>query len=379
MVLSVAIIYSGLLARVNGTSERVLQIAENLSNEGAQVTLSGFVEDDSKATGLSDTRIILIPSKKTRFLGIIKWFIKMVESIPNGKYDVVQIESFPFFRTLILFLMFQPFSKKFVIVHHDNLFKTDPRNTIRGYFQISLQKLLFVLFDAVITPGKTAKTWFVGFHGKIAENKIVVIPNGTPRLIKKYDKTYLIKKYRLPGNSLSVLFFGSMKFEPNFASAMRLYEISEHVSISFEKINGVRINFFVAGFGSETLPKSEFFTPLGFIKDLNEMLSISDVVVLPQTISHSGPHVKTLYAFLSGIPVVATLDAVKDLQSVTNNNHFLLFSLNEPESLIQALTSLYKDKLLGQRISDNALHYAERYSWSNIAKLHLILYRKLLG
>ena len=130
--------------------------------------------------------------------------------------------------------------------------------------------------------------------------------------------------------------------------------------------------------GSKALPKTECFIPLGFVKKLDELLSLPDVIVFPHTPSYSGPHVKTIYAFLSRKPVVATQDAIKDMPHVAQKKHFLPFDINEPNTLLKALTDLYHNRELGKSLALNAYLYSKKFSWTYISLLHLKLYKKML-
>jgi glycosyltransferase involved in cell wall biosynthesis len=157
-----------------------------------------------------------------------------------------------------------------------------------------------------------------------------------------------------------------------------LHRISDYVSDEFEKINGKRLIFVVAGIGSETLPRSRCFIPLGFVKILEKLFSLPDVIVLPHTPSYSGPHVKTIYAFFSKKPVVASEDAVKDMPHVVPGKHFLLFDVEKPDTLVEALSNIYRDVELRRNLTLNAYLYSKKFSWKYISLLHLKLYNKIL-
>jgi hypothetical protein len=169
-----------------------------------------------------------------------------------------------------------------------------------------------------------------------------------------------------------------MDFEPNYESAFRLYKFSNYLSKRYERISGRSLIFVVAGLGSEVLPKTPYFVPIGFVDKLNDLLSLPDAIVLPHGPSYSGPHVKTMYAFLSRKPVIATEDSVKDMPHVAPGKHFLPFVIDSPRSLLNALTKLDRDKDLRHVLSGNAYLYARRLSWRHVSSLHLRLYESIL-
>ena len=376
----VAILYAGSISRVSGTSERVLQIANGLADQGIRVTLSGAIGHHAKALNLTNLRVIAMPNRILKLPSVFMWVTKLVASGLTHRYDVVQIESFPLARTLALFLLLRPFSRKFIIVFHDKWFKDDPRRSIIGRLQLFLQRILLTLFDTSITPGLSVKKWFEELHGELVHKKMVVIPNGVSNLdIKEnIDYLHLREKYGLDPNAFVALFFGSMTFKPNYEAALRLYEVSNYISSKFEKISGRNLIFIIAGVGSKTLPRTQCFIPLGFVEKLDELLSLPDAIVLPHTPSYSGPHVKTIYAFLSRKPVIATEDAVKDMPNVTPKKHFLPFDIDEPDTLLKALTDLYLNRELKKHLALNAYLYSKKFSWKYISSLHLKLYKKML-
>lgn len=376
----VAILYASSISGDYGTSERVLQIAKGLAYQGAQVTLSGTMGHHVKALNLTNLRVIVMPNRILRFPSVCGWIAQLVAGGLSRKYDIVQMENFSFPRTLALFLLLRPFSRKFVIVFHDKWFEHDPRKTIIGRLHVIVQRILLTLFDASITSGLSVKKWFEELHGELT-NKMLVIPNGVPNLAitKNIDYSYLREKYKIDSNTFVALFFGAMTFKPNYDAALYLYNISDSTSKEFEKNTGRKLIFIVAGISSETLPKTEHFIPLGFVNELDELLSLPDVIVFPHLLSYSGPHVKTIYAFLSKKPVIASEDAVKDMPYVTPGKQFLPFDINEPDTLLESLTELHCNKELGKRLAINAYLYSKKFSWEHVSSVHLKLYEKLIS
>ena len=374
----VAILYGGHLSRASGTGERILQIANELIDQGVEVTLAGLMETDLKTFTPIHLKLIATPDRILNLPGVLAWIAELVKSMRH--VDIVQIEEFSFIRSLALFLLLRPFSGKFIIVFHDKRFQQDPRKSISGKLNLFLQKILLTLFDASITPGLSVKNWFQELHGKLVNEKMLVIPSGVPNFAigRDFDNLRLREKYKLDSNALIALFFGSMDFKPNYEAALRLYNISNSISQEFKKKTGKKLVFVIAGKDSEVLPKSDCYIPLGFVNELDELLSLPDVIVLPHLSSFSGPHVKTIYAFLSKKPVIATDDAVKDMPGVTPREHFLRFDINAPVTLLSCLTELYYDRHLYSSLTINAYQNAQKYSWKIAALMHIRLYEQLL-
>lgn len=384
----VVILKIGLVSRVFGTAERVLQIANSLAGQGIEVVLSGAMENDLKALNPLHFKVIEAPRTILKLHSVLRWFAKLL--VESGGADIVQIESLDFdnfsnslstfVRSFTLFLLLRPFRAKFIIVLHDKCFQQDPRKSIGGKLNLFLQKILLTIFDASITPGSSLKRWFEELHGELASEKMVVIPNGAPDLVigRDFDNLRLREKYKVDSNAFLALFFGAMDFKPNYDAALHLYNISDPISQEFEKETGKNLAFIIAGKDTEVLPKSDCYIPLGFVKELDELLSLPDVIVLPHLPSFSGPHVKTMYAFLSNKPVIATADAVKDMPGVTPREQFLPFDINTSATLLGCLTELYYDKHLCGSLALNARLYAQNLSWKAVALMHIRLYEQLL-
>lgn len=375
----VAILYSGPISRDTGTPERVFQIASGLANLGTQVTFSGTTEKQVKTPSATNLQVISMPNRVLKLPSICVWIAKLVASGLTQKYDITQIESFSTPRSLALFFLLRPISRKLIIVFHDKYFEHDPRKNAVGRLNLALQRTLLTLFDASITPGLSVKEWFEELHDGLA-NKMVVIPNGAPNFVSRdIDHLHLREKHRIDPNAFVALFFGSMTFKPNHDTALYLCNISESASKKFERNTGRKLVFVVAGRGSETLPKTEHYIPLGFVNELDELLSLPDVIVLPHQRSYSGPHVKTMYAFLSKKPVIASEDAVKDMPYVTPRKHFLQLDTDEPETLPESLIELYYNKELGKCLVLNANRYSKKFSWKYVSSMHMKLYEKLIS
>jgi hypothetical protein len=377
--LRVAIFHRGTISDETGTDERVTQIARSLAKEGIDVTIIGHKTTRLNLTLPENLHIIECP-KKIIELYTLKWLVKLVADSLIRKYDIVQVETFTFIQSLAIFFALRPLNRKFIIVFHDKVFIDDPRKSISGKLKLFLQKILFNIYDISITPGISVKEWFKELLGEIIDRKMIVIPNGSPDTVEKKigDYSHLREDYGIMANAFVALFFGSMSFKPNYDSALYLYGISEQISKEFEKTTGIKLVFIIAGKDSEKLPKTEYYIPIGFVDEFNKLLSLPDTVVIPHLPSFSGPHVKTMYSFLSGKPVIATIDAVKDMPNVVPKKQFLEFIVDKPDTLLTCLINLYYQKDLVSYLVLNAKTYAISSSWSHISRLHLVLYNQML-
>jgi glycosyltransferase involved in cell wall biosynthesis len=378
--LHIAILFSSDIHRGFGTSERIYQIAKELSAQGFQLTL-GAARFWEKLAESQNPTVIAMSRGRITILHMFIWLVKIGMRGLICRYDIVQIEASST-KSLALFLLIHPFGRRFIIVFHDKEFTENdsPRNLI-GRLRLVAQRIAITLFDASITPGLTVKRFLEEQHGPIVNKKVFVIPNGIPdfTIRENIDSLEVRRKYGLDQDTFIALFFGTMTFEPNYEAALYLHRVSYSLSSEFEKISGRKLIFVIAGIGSEKLPKTEHFLPIGFVEELDELLTLPDVIVLPHTPSYSGPHVKTMYAFLSAKPVVASEDAVKDMSYVAPKKHFLLFDITKPNTLLEALLDLCFDRQLRRNLALNAYVDSQKFTWAYATSLHIKLYRKLLS
>ena len=266
--------------------------------------------------------------------------------------------------------------KTVVMFHGIWYYDRDPRESVAGRASAFVQKMTILLSHGSIAPGEIMKQWFYDLHGEVVRQKMVVIPNGV-RDLKVKRNVRVRGKYGLEG-PVSCLFFGAMFYRPNYESALALFNLSRRVSEKFMESTGRRLVFLVAGSGSERLPRSDCYIPLGFVEDLDEMYSLADFVVLAHTQTGTGPHVKTLYSFLSNVPVLATPEAVMDIPGIQDGVHYRGFSMEEPNTLSAALLELSADAGASRQLASNALTYVRGSTWRRIASQYLDLYRRIL-
>ena len=377
----IGILYGGRISRSSGTDERVLQIVKELSLNNIQVTFSAAIENQTDNLDLNGINHVLMPLYNVKKIhNILFWMVNLIIIGIKKRYDIIQIEVFSLPEILLLFFVLRPFANKFIIVFHDKWFINDPRISIEGKVSLFLHRIILSIFDYCITPGSTIKQYFMKLHGENVRQKICIIPNGSPsfNLEHEVSQKSLRSSYLIDENAFVALYFGSMNFKPNYDSAMKLFEISEQVCTNFKKQTGKNLVFVVAGIYSQLLPKNKYFVPVGYVKSLSDLFTLPDLIVIPHLESHSGPHIKTIYAFLSKKPVVCTEDAIKDMAEVKDKEQVLLFQYDDPESLLKVITSLYFNHELGETISLNAYLYTKKYSWKYVSSLHLNLYHNLL-
>lgn len=350
---------------------REWRIAQGLLKCGLQVDLHMRVQGPINPP--PNLKIVPLPEKVSS-IQTIRWLIKVL--VDSRGSDVIQVEEFDMLRSLLLYLLLRRFTKLSVLVLHDMYWKSDPRKA--GFWrkvEWSLQHIVIRLYDVTVLAGEELKDWYRNLHGYPLSRKFVTIPNGSPEIdLRHYDREELRKKFLLKGDFVAS-FFGSMRFEPNRQAVQYIYDVSEYVVEYFEQGTRKKLLFLVAGEGTEHFARTPSVIPLGFVKDLWEVLALSDVCVIPHLPSFSGPHVKTMYSFAAGKPVVSTPDGVKGMHSLIDGVHFLAFNPYVPESLAEALVKLALERKLYLALERNGRAYALSHSWQSVAEMYHSLYR----
>ncbi len=145
------------------------------------------------------------------------------------------------------------------------------------------------------------------------------------------------------------------------------------------------VHFLIIGSGAEYEPIKKYIsikklganiTMLGFRKDVSELLSILDVFLMTSTMEGLGSTI--LDAFASKVPVVATnVGGIPEI--VINENTGLLSNSKDVESLSNNVIRLLSDKLLSDKIAQNAYQLVKsKFSTNTMVKLTNEVYESIL-
>jgi glycosyltransferase EpsD len=117
-------------------------------------------------------------------------------------------------------------------------------------------------------------------------------------------------------------------------------------------------------------------TFLGFRKDIDEIIKLSDVGVSSSRNEGLGIHLVEDMA--CGKPIIATnLQGHKDLITENFNGHLL--DINKPEEIIEPLVKLFKNKKLYNQMSRNALEQAKLFSLDTSMNQLVSIYDKYMN
>ncbi|MBS3914852.1 MAG: glycosyltransferase [Bacteroidetes bacterium] len=187
---------------------------------------------------------------------------------------------------------------------------------------------------------------------------VQVLPNGVDTNLFQPNSGIL----PIPGR---ILFTGNMDYEPN-VDAVEYFcseifpEIKKQVPYAHFVIAGQRPVARVLRLKSESV----FIT--GFVKDMNQEYSLSNVVVAPLRFG-AGTQNKVLESMATGVPVVCTKVGFKGLGIQSGEGAILT---NSTDAFISEVVKLLLNQQYHSEVSASGRSYVEHYfSWNAIADL----------
>jgi glycosyltransferase involved in cell wall biosynthesis len=274
-----------------------------------------------------------------------------------SEVDIVQVEQQASGLLLIPFI--KKVLKKPVVVDCHDVFqalRVKNTSTLRRILETFLEKLAYKSADLLLTVSETEKELLISNGFK--ETKILVVPNGvdTKFFVRSSEQNNIRKKYGLDGYRI-VVFVGNLAYIPNCEAIEALFStIAPKV---LEKIKNVK--FLVVGKMQDKmqLPGLVF---TGFIDNIAEILSMSDVAVAP-LFHGSGTRLKILEYFSCSLPVVSTSIGAEGLEV---KNGYNIFVDDDLESFALHIVELLKNKELSIKMGNAGRALAMKYDWKHI-------------
>lgn len=285
--------------------------------------------------------------------------------------DVVQIEN-PSSGLLLIPLLKRVMKKPVVVDCHDvfQALRVEHTSIFRRILETFFERQAYKNADLLLSVSTQERDCLASFG--FQNSDIKVVPNGVD--IKHFNKSHRLtqirKEYNLEG-SRTVVFVGNLNYAPN-QEAIQLLSSKIAPKVT-EKIQNVK--FLVIGkLKSKLELPGLVFT--GFVDNLSDVLSISDVAVAP-LFQGSGTRLKILEYFSCGLPVVSTSIGAEGLEVENGVNIFIEDNLEE---FAHRIVELLNNKSLSVAIGASAKELAvASYDWENIAKNLENEYRSLLS
>jgi len=231
----------------------------------------------------------------------------------------------------------------------------------------------------VITTTEFMKNQLIE-HFKLPHEKIFVIGNGIE--IKEFeyeiDKKEVKSFYKFPNEVKLVGFIGRITEQKGVRYFLE----------SIPKIlnNYQNVRFLIIGDGWQIEEMKELAKRLGidwsvrflgYVQDeeLKKLLKILDVLVIPSIYEPFG--IVALEAMSAGVPIVAS--AIGGLNEIIDNEiDGLKVPPKNPDAIASAVLRLLYDEGLRIKLTENAKKKVQKYSWEEVAKKTLEVYKKAI-
>ena len=382
----------GLSKPKSGGQNRFRNIVEQLKKNGNSVIVlesRDFMDLNDKefANVYSYTDLKFFSRKLSVFRDVnIDFILKLIRILKNERIDIIQIShpSGIFVAKLITKLMRKEIS---IVYDAHNIesnfmmetFANNPKYSklerliIPAYTRV-IEKIACKYIADYITPVSNREGEIFVERYKLKKEKITVIPSGChiPELLDKKCRNNLKNEIGIDSDRLVIFFHGLFSHPPNKEA---FETIENYIAPKFEEINEKAL-FVMGGTGAPEFERSNIKS-LGFIEDLNKIMAVADIAIVPLT-KGAGTKLKVLDYMSAGLPIVTTKKGIEGIEAENYEHAIIVDGVNE--EFIDAIKHLIDNERERKRIGANARKLAEeKYDWEKIGqKLHKF-YKKILG
>jgi len=279
-----------------------------------------------------------------------------LDKFKNGNADIVHAT----FQNLAM-LKITKHPKRFIITIHDLIPKLYFPLRLKIKYMWYLNEFVFPFIDEIIVDSEYTKKSLIDLLN-IDQNKIHVIYLGKSPIYKEYDKNISKKYLGLPNDKKLILIVSSNEPWKNVETMEKI--IDDRSEYQFVKI------------GYETTIKKDNVINLGYVheNDMPYLYSACDVFV--HTSAYEGFGFPVLEAMACGCPVVSS--NATSLPEVIGNGGVLVNTMSVPE-YCNAIDRLLSHEIEYNRIKNNGIKQASKFTWERTAKLTLEVYHKCLN
>lgn len=355
------------LNKGKGGNNRVHQLVKLVANTGNVTVLfvntplnsstgNNIIGEDSEALSgveLVPFRLIVDPVLlEVNF----DYFVKLVSLMKNNKFDLI-IYSFPSSAILLFLLKHIKKYNALLIYEAHNVEKelyqqesiSESRKKLGVIGKISIYVKEFVATkssDYVLSISYLDKRKFTETY-RIPPEKIIVIP---PMVESKCDKTRNVH-FNSSSKDIKIIFHGTYSYFPN-KEAINI--IRRKIAPQLRKYSN--ITFVISG---KSVPKAteENIKLVGFVENLNELLSSCDIAIVPLK-RGGGVKLKVLDYMFAGLPIVTTKKGAEGIGLVNGKHAIIVDDVNE--DFIKAIEYLIENPKIRRKLGYNARKLAEK-------------------
>ena len=365
---------------VGGIEKVVIDLSNGLENEKNKVYIITLSNSDFTLQPLlnKNIEVISLPYNCNSFKGLIQFWLtgirKLVKIINRIKPTIVHTHSYyHYFLFLSICLKFAKIKPElFRTVHTSGLFYSS--NKIIDRFRRKIETLALKIYPAkYISISKTIFKNNKRFFGKyLIDNRY--IPNGIDetKFIKSNKKNELKDFFGFKNSTSIVSYVSRLDVGKNHFCLIDAWEkvINEFPDSQLCLAGDGILNKELKSYAqNKNLLKSVTF--LGSIKNVNELLSITDIAVFPS--EFEGFPISLLEKMYMKLPVITSdIDIFKEI--ITDNVDGIICRLKDSGDYASKIILLLKNKTLRETIAENGHITAEKYKISEIVKQTLKYY-----
>jgi len=349
-----------------------------LQEKGYQVDAAVEIRGNGQVAGIN--HLYNLPFKRTLFTAkLIKAYLGLKEIINNGNYDVIHCHT-PIPAALTRLAAKQARikgTKVLYTAHGFHFYKGAPLSYWLTYYPI--EKWLSRYTDAIVTINKedydVVKTKFkrtVAYH----INGIGVDLSRFKSLANT-DKDQIKHSVGLPENAFTLL------YAANFITRKNHQFIINCLPELKKEIPALKVLFAGSGILIDKMKKQVKILGLedtvhfmGFYKDINRLLAITDVAISAS--KQEGLGLALAEAMICNVPVVATKDRGHN-ELIKHGESGLLFTQNSKKEFIKNIVMLYNNPQQAMMLSSCATKEINKFSIANSLTAMNTIYDKYLS
>ncbi len=370
---------------INGVTTSVLMLKKALEKKGHTVYIVTVNNEDMHYRYEEDGKIIRIPGVLVgiydyRLTGIYP--IKVINKIKKWNLDVIHSQT-EFGVGTFARIIAKQFNIPLVHTYH-TMYEDYIHYITKGYFKKSSRKLVeyFTLFycDKTITElvVPTKKTYELFKEKYKVDRNIYIVPTGieVERFYKENNKVDVSKKRKeigLKDDDFVILFVGRIGTEKNLdlllTSMKSLMEVSKKIKLLVVG-DGPDADMYKEYVKKNNIGSNVIFTGKVPWDQVVSYYIISDIFATASTTETQG--LTVIEAMAASLPVVCINDESFNTTVIDGLNGMIF---NNRREYKKAVTTLFKDRKLLQRLSDQARIESEMHSSKYFAEKLLDVYK----
>ena len=345
---------------------------ESLIDEGYKVDCACCIDKEvNERIKNKGCKVFDIPfSRNPLDIKNIKAFKKLVKIQEENNYDIVHVHT-PVASVYgrLLKIKFHKL-KTIYTIHGFHFFKNGSKLNWLIYYPIERMMARFTDVAITINEEDFNRAKKIGIKEVYHTNGVGVDLNFYDS--KLYDKSKCRAKFNIDENDFVIAMIAEVNKNKNHMQMIRAVEelCKEHKNIKVLCAgDGPLLNDIKEEINKRNL--SNVIQMLGFRRDINEIISCSDVGILMSYREGLPRNIMELMAF--GKPVIGTnIRGIKDLIDEGENGY--LVEVGDYMKTYYALETLISDRELLKKMSENALNKVDKYSVENVVQELMVVY-----